>query len=98
MSDTKSEALTVEVITRCIDELAQEVGAMEPDNPRWATVLEELFQLTQLWRAVKFASTPVVEQYTDELAREMTTLKPGDPRRAEIAQHIARLSDLAKEI
>jgi hypothetical protein len=59
MSDNKSGALTVELITRCINELAQEVGVMEPDNPRWATVLEELFQLTQLRRAVKFASTPV---------------------------------------
>ena len=71
---------------------------MEPDNPKWATVLEELFQLTQLRRAVKFATTPAVELYMDELAREMATLKPGDPRRAQIVHHIMRLSDLAKEI
>ena len=70
---------------------------MEPDNPRWATVLEELFQLTQLRRAVKFAATPVVEQYMDELAREMATLKPSDARRAEIVQHIMRLSERLKE-
>jgi len=50
MSDT-SRPLTVELITRCINELAQEVGVMEPDNPRWATALEELFQLTQLCSA-----------------------------------------------
>ena len=35
----------VELITRCIDELAQEVGVMDPDHPRWTTVLEELSQL-----------------------------------------------------
>ena len=50
-SDNRSGPLTVELITKCINELAQEVGVMEPDNPRWATVLEELFQLTQLRRA-----------------------------------------------
>ena len=76
MSDNGSQPLTVELITRCINELAQEVGVMEPDNPRWATVLEELFQLTQLRRAVKFASTPVVELYMDELAREVQRSNP----------------------
>jgi hypothetical protein len=43
VSDNGSQPLTVELITRCINELAQEVGVMEADNPRWATVLEELF-------------------------------------------------------
>ena len=97
MSDDNSGPLIVELITKCINELAQEVGVMEPDNPRWTTVLEELFQLTQLKRAVKFASTPVVELYMDELAREMATLKPGDPRRKEIVEEIMCLTDLMKQ-
>ncbi len=48
MSDSKSGRLRPELITNCINELAQDVGAMEPDDPRWATVLDELSQLTQL--------------------------------------------------
>jgi hypothetical protein len=59
MSDNESAPLTVELITRCIDELAQELGMMAADDPRLATALTEYSQLTQLRRAVKFASTPV---------------------------------------
>ena len=65
---------------------------MTADDPRLATALTEYSQLMQVRRAVKFASTPVVEQYMDELAREMATLKPGDPGRAEIVKEIMRLT------
>jgi hypothetical protein len=46
-------------------------------------ILKELSQLTQLRRAVRFASDPVAGSVIDEFAREMSTLKPGDPRRVE---------------
>jgi len=39
MVDSKSGQLGPELITNCINELAQEMGVMEPDDPRWATVL-----------------------------------------------------------
>ena len=45
MSDNKSGPLAVELITRCIDEQAQKVGMMDPDNPKCATVLAELFPI-----------------------------------------------------
>jgi hypothetical protein len=48
---------------------------MQPEDPRWASVLNELSQLTQLRRAAKFASESVVDQSKDELARELTRPK-----------------------
>ena len=50
MSDTKSQPLSVELITNCINDLAREIGVMDPDDPGRATVLEELSLLTQLRR------------------------------------------------
>ena len=61
MSDNKSESLTVELITNCMNELAQEIGVMDAHDPNWAAALEELSLLTQLRRAVKFAGQPVVD-------------------------------------
>src|SRR5262249_26682490 len=97
MSDNKSEPRIVELITKCMKEVSQELGMMAADDPRLAMALNEFSQLLQLRRAVKFATTPAVELYIDELAREMATLKLGDPRRAQIVQHIMRLSDRLKE-
>src|ERR1041384_4114251 len=93
MSDTKSQPLSVELIANCINDLAREIGVMDPDDPGRATVLEELSLLTQLKYAAKFATDAVAGQCMDELAREVATLTPGDPRRAQIVQEIMRLSD-----
>ena len=93
MSDTKAQPPSVELITNCINDLAREIGVMDPDDPGRATVLEELSLLTQLRRAAKFATDSLAAQCMDELAREMTTLKPGDPRRAQIVKEIMRLSE-----
>jgi len=97
MSDTKSQPLSVELIANCINDLAREIGVMDPDDPGRATVLEELSLLTQLRRTAKFATDSVAGQCMDELAREMTTLKSGDPRRAQIVQEIMRLSECVKK-
>jgi len=96
MSDNKSQPLTLELITTCMNEAARELGTMDPDDPRRAALVAELSQLMQLRRAVRLVNEALAGQCMDELAREMTTLKPGDPRRAQIAQEIMRLSDLLK--
>jgi DNA repair ATPase RecN len=98
MSDTKSAQASLELITQTMNELAREVGTMEPDDPKLGHFLKELFDLSQLRRYLRIASDHPVGLYMDELAREMTTLKPGDPRRAQIVHHIMRLQDLLKEI
>lgn len=98
MSGIKATPFTVELITNCMNDLALELGTMDPDDPRKAAVAAKLSQLMQLRRSVRLAGGPVIEQCMDELAREMTTLKPGDSRRMEIVEEIMRLTDLLKEI
>jgi hypothetical protein len=92
MSDSRFAPLTLELITNYMNELAREIGMMDPNDPRWATVLKELAHVTQLRRAVRFATDEVAEQGIDELAREIATLKPGDPRRKQIVGEIMRLA------
>ena len=47
MSDNKSEPLTVELITKCMKEVSQEIGVIAANDPRVATVLKEYSQLLQ---------------------------------------------------
>ena len=39
MSDTKSGPLSLELITKTMNELAREVGMMDPDDPNWEPYL-----------------------------------------------------------
>jgi len=97
MSDIKSGAFSLELITKIMNELAEAIGMMEPDDPKRASFLEELSALTQLNRSQKSAGDQFIGEHMEELAREMTILKPGDPRRAQIVQEILRLSDPSTE-
>jgi len=81
----------LELITRTMNELAQEIGTMEPDDPKRIYFLKELSELTQVRRMLKSATDELIGQHMDALARELATLKPLNPRRAEIVQEIIRL-------
>jgi len=94
MSDTKSGPLSLELITKTMNELAREVGMMDPDDPNWEPYLNKLFELDQLKRSLKEKIDPIGARM-DELAHEMTTLKAGDPRRVQIKE-IKRLKSLDK--
>jgi hypothetical protein len=41
MSDNKSEPLTLELITTCMNEAARELGTMGPDDPRGAALVAD---------------------------------------------------------
>ena len=86
MSDSKSARLTLELITDTMNELAREIGIMEPDDPNRPSLLKGLSALTQLRPSVRSAGNQSTEQRMNELAREMAALKPGDPMRARIVQ------------
>jgi len=79
-----------------MNELAQELGIMEPDDPRRASFLEELSELTQVRRLLKSASDQLIGEHMEALAREMIRHKPGDLRRAQIVHEIMQLSNLLK--
>jgi hypothetical protein len=97
MSDEKSKTAILEIVTTIMNELAQELGAMELDDPRRASFVKELSDLMQLRRFLRLAGNQSNGQRMDELAREMTTIKPGDLRRVQIVHEIMRLRDLVKE-
>jgi hypothetical protein len=97
MSDEKSKTAILEIVTTTMNELAQELGAMELDDPRRASFVKELSDMMQLRRSLRLGDNQSNSQRMDELAREMTTIKPGDPRRVQIVHEIMRLKDLVKE-
>ena len=96
MSDSRSAPLSLELITNVMNELAREIGIMEPDDPNRPSLLKGLSALTQLRPSVRSAGNQSTEERMNELAREMITLKPGDPMRTRIVQEIIRLSDSFK--
>jgi len=95
MSEIKAARFTLELITNCMHELARELGAMDPNDPRKVTVAAELSQLMQLRRSVRLAGDPVIGQCIDDLVGKMATLKP--PRWTEIFEEILRLTHILKE-
>ena len=97
MSDEKSKTAILEIVTTTMNELAQDLGAIELDDPIRASFVKELSDLMQLRRSLRLGGNQSNGQRMDELAREMTTIKPGDPRRAQIVHEIMRLRDLVKE-
>jgi hypothetical protein len=95
MSEIKAARFTLELITNCMHELARELGAMDPNDPRKVTVAAELSQLMQLRRSVRLAGDPVIGQCIDDLVGKMATLKA--PRWTEIFEEILRLTHILKE-
>jgi hypothetical protein len=96
MSDNKSGSRSLELITKLMNDLSRELGAMDPDDPKGAIVAAEFSLLLQIKRSVRAASDPIIGQCMDDVAREMATLKPDDPRRKEIVEELMRLRELPK--
>ena len=69
MSDNKTGPLTVELVTKLMNEAARKLRTMDPDDPRGAEVAAELSLLLQLKRSVRLAGNSVIGQCMDELAR-----------------------------
>jgi hypothetical protein len=86
MSGSGYTERNLELITRTMNELAKEVGMMEPDDPKRAHFLKELSELTQVRQMLKSASDQLIGEWMDAVAREITTLKRLNPRRAEISK------------
>jgi hypothetical protein len=94
MSDNKSGSVSLELITKTMNGLAREIGAMDPEDPKRADFVKELCDLTQLNASWKVKTNELMGQRMDELAREVASLQRGDPRRALIVSEIFRLADL----
>lgn len=94
MTDTKAATGTFELLSKTMDEIAREIGGMNPDDPVRAQRLQELCALSQLSRSFKSEQNKMIDQRMSELAREIVGLPPEHPRRAQIVGEILHLSEL----
>jgi len=61
-----------------MNELAREIGTMDPDDPKRGNLIKELSDLTQLSASLKFETNKLLGQRMDDPARQIGTLKPVD--------------------
>ena len=94
MSDNKTASGTYDMLNKTMDEIAREIGGMNPDDPVRAHRLQELCALSQLTRSLKVEQNKMIHERMDALAREILTVPKGDPRRATIVSEILRLSEM----
>src|ERR1051325_8212630 len=94
MSDNKAARGTFEMLNKTMDEIAREIGEMNPDDPVRALRLQELCALSQLTRSLNVERNKIIRERIDALAREILTVSKGDPQRATIVGEILRLSEL----
>jgi hypothetical protein len=94
MSDNNVAPTAFDVLFKSMDDIAREIGEMDPDDPVRAERLKELFALKELNRSLKSETNELIHKRMEELAREIGILKPGDPRRAHIVGELLRLSGL----
>lgn len=93
----KPTPTNLELLTKTMNELAQEIGTMEPDDPKRTAWRRVLSNLTEVRIFLKSRRDELIGQRMDELAGEITSVKIGDSRRAQIIQEIMRLRDLLKQ-
>ena len=48
MSDTNTTPTTLDLLTQCMNDLAQEIGQLDPDHPLWAKHIKELHTLREI--------------------------------------------------
>jgi hypothetical protein len=94
MLDNKAAPDTFEMLNKSMDEIAREIGGLDPDDPVRADRLKELCALSQLSRTLNVERNKMIHERMDTLAREILTVPKGDPRRVTIVGEILRLSEL----
>ncbi len=91
MSATK---ITSDMLTKILDELARQVGEMDPDDPLRAERLKELCELTALRKSPRSELDKLIHKRLAELASEVKAVEQSDPRQIYIVSQILRLSNL----
>ena len=84
----------LDLLTKAMNDIAREIGEMDPNDPLRCERIKELHSLTELGKSTKAARNKFIYDKMDALACEVGALKPRDPRRADIVNEIIRLSHL----
>jgi hypothetical protein len=83
----------LELLRKATNDIAREIGEMDPDDPLRPERVKELYALTELIESTKAERNKLTYEKMDALAREVDVLKR-DTRRADIVNEIIRLSHL----
>ena len=81
-------------LTKATNDIAREIGEMDPNYPLRPERVKELYALTELIKLTKAERNKLIYEKMDARAREIGALKPRDTRRADIVNEIIRLSHL----
>ena len=84
----------LDLLTKAMNDIAREIGEMDPNDPFRSERIKELHALTELSKSTKAERNKLIYEKMDALGREVETLKSRDPRRADIVNAIVRLSHL----
>jgi len=84
----------LDLLIKATEDVAREIGEMDPNDPLRPQRVAELYALTHLSRSLKAKRNKLVYDNMDALARDVGALKPRDARRADIVNEIIRLSRL----
>jgi hypothetical protein len=97
MSESKSAPDALEVLRKTMDEIARQIGAMDPDDRRRKILVNELSELTRLRIWLRSETNKVFVEKANELMRELARIKIGDRHRIEVLAKILRLMPSLKE-
>ena len=97
MAESKSAPDALEVLTKTMDEIARQIGAMDPDDRRRKILVNELSELTRVRVWLRSETNKLFVEKTDELARELAQLRVGDRHRVEVLTKILPLIPSLKE-
>jgi tRNA A37 N6-isopentenylltransferase MiaA len=81
-------------LTKAMNDIAREVGEMDPNDPLRCQRIKELHALTELSKSSKAERNKFIYDKMETLGREVEALESRDPRRADIVNEIIRLSHL----
>ena len=84
----------LDLLTKAVNDIAREIGEMDPNDPLRSERIKELHALTELSKSTKAERNKLIYEKMDALGREVEALKSRDPRRADIVNAIVRLSHL----
>ena len=97
MAESKSAPDALEVLRKTMDEIARQIGAMDPDELRRKILVNELSELTRLRIWLRSETNKVFVEKADELMRELARIKLGDRHRIEALAKILRSMPSLKE-
>lgn len=82
----------LDLLNESMYELAGQIGAMEPEDPKFVALVDELYSLGGVHVFLKSVKHKFNLVQIERLILEIALLKPGDPHRIELISSARRLA------